>query len=288
MGERIVVAVKGDGPSCAALNWAAERADRGQGQLVLVNVVDDTPADAASDLETRAARRALEALDDERERIRRQFPHLTVTTSLAHGSVLHALRLLSEDCDLLVIGTHKHGMFSGALLGSLSIRIAAAAVCSVAVIPELVPAATSVVVGVDDTPESQIAADFAAREASAMGDDLIMVCAGYVANPLLTDLVPPVLPGRERAQILARISERVLQLIPTLSVRTRVMDGPAQRALLDVARTARLLVVGHRRQSKLSQLFEGSVSWDVLLGMSTPVVVARDSVIVDTDSSAQS
>jgi nucleotide-binding universal stress UspA family protein len=278
VNERILVAIDGSRPSRAGLDWSVERVRNSGGQLTLVNVVDDTLAGFSRDVESRVARRVMNSLDTERARIEREFPKLHVTTQLAYGSVWRTLRDLSAHFDLLVIGTHKNGILKGTFLGSLGIRIAATAACSVAIIPQDAPSGRSVVVGVDETAESWTACEFAALQAHDADSELIIVCAGYVANPLFEDLVPPVLPAKERARIVARASERVLERFPTLSVQTRVMDGPPDQALLDTARDAGLLVVGHHKRSKIAQFFERSVAQDVLIGMSTPVIVVHHSM----------
>jgi nucleotide-binding universal stress UspA family protein len=274
--ERIVAAVDGSRPSRAALDWALERARRQHGLVTLVNVVEDTLGGTAPNVEARLARQAINSLEAERARIERESPELNITTELAYGSILQTLKRISENCDLLVIGTHKNGILKGTLLGSLGIRIAAAAACPVAVIPAPAPSGVNVVVGIDDTPESQAAGDFAAREADATGSELIMICAGYIANPLFADLVPPVLPGKERAKILARASERIQRLFPAVSVQTRVVDGPPDEALLDASLDARVLVVGHHHRSTIVNLFGRSVAKDVLVGMTVPVIVVHD------------
>jgi nucleotide-binding universal stress UspA family protein len=274
--ERIVAAVDGSRPSRAALDWALERARRQHGPVTLVNVVEDTLGGTAPNVEARLARQAINSLEAERARIEREAPELNITTELAYGSILQTLKRVSENCDLLVIGTHKNGILKGTLLGSLGIRIAAAAACPVAVIPAPAPSGVNVVVGIDDTPESQAAGDFAAQEADATGSELIMICAGYIANPLFADLVPPVLPGKERAKILARASERIQRLFPAVSVQTRVVDGPPDEALLDASLDARVLVVGHHHRSTIVNLFGRSVAKDVLVGMTVPVIVVHD------------
>jgi nucleotide-binding universal stress UspA family protein len=173
-------------------------------------------------------------------------------------------------------GTHKNGILRQAILGSLGIRLARTAACSVAVIPEAFLAGGSVVVGLDGTHQSQVAAEFAAAEAAATGDELAMVCVDYPSNPLYADLIPPTLPAEERAEILARTSEHVLQLFPHLSIKTCSEEGSPQKILLHAAQDARLLVVGDHRRPGATQLFEGSVAHGVLVGMSVPVVVVHD------------
>lgn len=41
----------------------------------------------------------------------------------------------TENCDLIVLGTHAHGAWSGALLGSVSQRVAGHASCPVLLVP---------------------------------------------------------------------------------------------------------------------------------------------------------
>jgi nucleotide-binding universal stress UspA family protein len=41
----------------------------------------------------------------------------------------------AKDCDLILLGTHAHGAWSGALLGSVSQRVAGHAPCPVLLVP---------------------------------------------------------------------------------------------------------------------------------------------------------
>lgn len=283
MGERITVAVDGSQRSRAALDWAVERAGRGAHKLMLITVIDEALGVEEPYVQEQLERRADDFLRAEHARIAQDFPAITVATELAYGGVARALRHTSEQSDLLVVGTHKNGVLRQAILGSLGIRLARMAACSVAVIPEAFPAAGAVVVGLDGTSQSQAAAEFAAAEAAATRDELVMVCVGYPANPLYADLIPPALPAEERAEIMAQTSEHVLQLFPHLSITTRSEEGSPQKVLLHASQDARLLVVGHHKRSAATQLFEGSVAHGVLVGMSVPVVVVHDKTTSDSD-----
>ncbi|WP_308468535.1 universal stress protein [Rathayibacter soli] len=269
------VAVDGSARSRAAVDWAVERAYRGTRNLRLITVIDEVVGVQEPHLQAQLARRADEFLQAERARVAQNYPSITVATELVYGGVAHALKRASAQCDLLVVGTHKNGLLRQAILGSLGIRMARIAACSVAVIPETVPAGSAVVVGLDSTDQSRTAAEFAAADAAAMGSELVMVCVGYAPNPLYSDLIPPTLPAEERAEILARTSEHLLRLFPQLAIQTRSEEGSPQKVLLQASQDARLLVVGHHDRSAVTQLFEGSVAHGVLVGMSTPVVIVR-------------
>lgn len=63
------------------------------------------------------------------------FPEVTVTTRALVGSPARTLIEMSEDSDLLVVGSRGRGGFSGLLLGSVSQQCVHHATCPVVVIP---------------------------------------------------------------------------------------------------------------------------------------------------------
>ncbi|MEO7007182.1 MAG: universal stress protein [Terrimesophilobacter sp.] len=275
MVEKIVVALDGSAPSESALHWAMERAGRTDASVTLVTVVPDTVATLVPGLPERLAVTARSFIDNARERAQRLAPDVDVAAKVSHGSVLSALSSPAYDADLLVIGTHKHGVIVGAIHGTLSLRLAVAISCSIAVIPETLPAGRHIVVGVDGSDEALFACEVAAAQAIATDSVLLLVCAGYVTNPLFTSLVPPEIASRDHAAVLARAKAHVLERFPKARVQTESIYGSPADALIEASRSARLLVLGHHKRSRLQRLMGGSVHSQVLLDMSIPVLLAR-------------
>jgi nucleotide-binding universal stress UspA family protein len=258
--SRYVVGVDGSSPSRAAADWAIARARIDTTPVVLAHVEEPEGGlmgpDFARD-ELRAGAAALGELADAYEQT-----GVVVDTRLLDGPVATALGEFAEADDLLVIGTHKTGFLHGRVLGSRSVRIAAAARASVAVIPDVdARFRHGVVVGVDDAPDSVSIALQAANEAAERGERLSMVRSLAAGDP-----------GRS-----LRDSDAVAAVraeFPQLELQMRESRRPAAEALLDAARDKALLVVGPG-QADHAGLVIGTVLHDLLLNVNSPVLVAR-------------
>lgn len=130
-----------------------------------------------------------------------------------------------------------------------------------------------IVVGVDGSPGSRAALQWAAEEARLRNARLEAVhCWAY--HPVGTELAfldPAVFEEgastllNEAAADLGDTGEVVLDL--------RLVQGPAARSLLDAAEGATLLVVGARGHGGFSGLLLGSVSQQVVHHAPCPVVI---------------
>src|SRR5712691_3382294 len=103
--------------------------------------------------------------------------------------------------------------------------------------------AASIVVGVDGSPESLTAAEWAAAEAAAT-DASLVVC--HVV-PVLAPDAPEPGPG---AQIAHLTAERARAAAPRLPVEELILAGATSAELLVEAAEARLLVVGKARTDR--------------------------------------
>lgn len=144
-----------------------------------------------------------------------------------------------------------------------------------------------IVVGVDDSPESWSAVQWAAHEATLRGLDLRILSAA-----------PPDDAGRtERAtNLVAEGRSLALSLASELRTETRVVPGDPADALVEAADTAAMLVIGRRARGALADLVLGSVTREVTgRAYGTTVVVrARQEerpggeIVVGVDGSAPS
>ncbi|RKT19602.1 nucleotide-binding universal stress UspA family protein [Streptomyces sp. 1114.5] len=137
---------------------------------------------------------------------------------------------------------------------------------------------STVLAGVDGSPQSTAAARWAAAEAVRRGASLRLVHAW----PWLTDGVssyaePDDLP--EAAQrTLAEAAEAVRARHPELAVQTdAVLDSPID-GLVAAAADAELLVLGSRGRGGFTGLLLGSVSMSVAGRSGVPVIVVREAV----------
>ncbi|MFF3405551.1 universal stress protein [Streptomyces sp. NPDC002742] len=140
----------------------------------------------------------------------------------------------------------------------------------------------TIVVGLDGSPESLAAAEWAACEARRTDAQLRLVHAWlwhpYVYGPLTGVLVPPSSedPEREWAERLPRETAAKLAADhPGLSIAAeRVAEQPVT-ALLAAAENAELLVLGSRGLSGVAGFLTGSVAQAVVSRSRMPVVLVR-------------
>lgn len=206
-----------------------------------------------------------------------------VSVSVGEGSPARHLIELSDDADLVVVGTRGRGGLRSAVLGSTSQQLAHHAPCPVVVVPDSAPSAQNapVVVGVDGSSESQAALTFAAQEASLRQAPLHLVHSWWPA--LVGTLAPdPVALARIREDqsaegtlLLHQARERVLSAHPELVVTQHLDSGTAPMALLNAGASASMVVVGSRGRGGFTGLLLGSVSLAVLHDSRVPVVVVR-------------
>jgi nucleotide-binding universal stress UspA family protein len=291
-GTPIAVGIDGSRSALHAAVWAANEAARRNVPLRLVHAVmvsafayagGIAPPDAFfTELDT-AGRRFL--ADAEAE-VRRSHPHLEVRTGLSHAYPAPALIDASAEARMLVLGSRGLGGFTGLLVGSTAVALAAHGHCPIAVVRgprpgEPPPATGPVVVGVDGSPTSEGAVALAFEEAAVRGVSLVAVhtWTDYssdvdyaMAQMALVDL-DQVATGQE-----AMLAERLAgwqEKYPDVTVhRVIARDHPA-RHLLEQAAAAQLMVVGSRGRGGFTGMLLGSTSQALIHHAPCPVLVAR-------------
>ena len=134
--DRDVIVVGVDGSPCSleALRWAARQAELTGAELHAVmawslpEIYGYVPRDFAG--ETR------EALADAIQQALGAPPRVPVIAQVVEGHAAEALIDASRGAQLLVVGSHGHGSFTGMLLGSVSQHCVGHAHCPVVVIRE--------------------------------------------------------------------------------------------------------------------------------------------------------
>lgn len=276
MVERVIVAVDGGPASRAALDWALDRARTVPLRLELTTVVELgwSPVGAPDDDFQPAYERALA---DAARYVEQSFPELKATSIVRRGVPVDELVRASAEADLIVIGTNKTGVLVGAVHGTLPLRLAAHALCTVAVVPaDWAAGGNSVVVGIEDDVAMDAPLAVAAAEAELRAVPLKLVHAWSIPATLGVDFgasVPFNALIEAHDEILARALDRVRSTHATLASSTVLMQGAAAPALVEVARSAAVLVVGTHGRGAMAGLILGSVSHDVLLNMPCPVLV---------------
>lgn len=145
--KMILVGVDGSPASRKALEWAGDEAVRHKSELVLLTAYLAPPPPpssggisptvspheaAGSEEATRdtAKRLLMDAIRD----VLGEDPPVVVHPRVIEGNAAKLLIDLSEDADVLVVGSRGYGGFAGLLLGSVSQNVAAHAKCTVVVV----------------------------------------------------------------------------------------------------------------------------------------------------------
>src|SRR5256885_12879461 len=135
-----------------------------------------------------------------------------------------------------------------------------------------------VVVGVDGSPDSRVAADYAAREAFRRGLPLRLVHglqppAAYSFGALVAIDLSAVL--RDLRTMLDTVAADLRVRYPSLERTTEVPAGDPAGVLIEESRTATLVVVGSRGLGGIRGMLAGSVSAQVAAHAHAPVIVVR-------------
>ena len=248
MAETIVLALNGGTGSGTALDWVIERTRTIRVSLELTTVIDlaRLPTTITKD---RVLPAYEQMLMDAASRVRRDAPTVQVMTSVRRGAPCQELLIFAADADLLVIGTREA---AGSHYGTLRHQIAAGVSCPLVIVPTDWTPCNGSVGGVDDDETSQLAVDFAAREAERLGRELSVVHAWHIPTLLaLGWLSAGASPYDEirmaHAEVLAGVVEQVRAEHVTVVVRDTLEHGSAALALTDAAEHAEMVVVGNPR-----------------------------------------
>lgn len=277
----------------AAVWWAAREAGSRQLPLVLVHVftwpfAEYTPirmpggGDGGS---TEPVQQALRrALDDLVEGCHQIAPELEIRTELRNGDPAHELGALSDEAELLVLGGPVGDQDPG--IGSTSAELVTRRSSSPVVVVRGDPqrgASGPVVVGVDGSPVSAAAVEFAFAYAWRHRRELVAVHAwsDLPLEPFAQVDSWDTAWGEVRGQAeevlaggLAGYGERY----PDLVVRREVVPEKPAAALFREVAEGGLLVVGSHGRGRIRRALLGSVSHAAVNRAPAPVVVVRTGV----------
>lgn len=296
MGGAVVVGVDGSEPSRRAVRWAAREARLRGAPIRLVHawlwpmyhVPLGPPPGAPPEAGLRNQAQAV--LDAARHEVAQAEPEVPVETVLEVAEAAGALLRHAHGAELVIVGDRGLGGFSGLLLGSVGIHVAAHAPCPVVVVRGRTDrsdtsepgreqgAVAPVVVGVDGSAGSDTALGYALEEADLRGAPLVAVHAWSYPAPVGVDLPWGFDDGaaeRHAEQLLDDAVSRWTAKYPQVEVIRRLNPSRPSAALVDESARAQLVVVGCRGRGALRGLLLGSVSHAAIHHAECPVMVVR-------------
>ncbi|MET9903648.1 universal stress protein [Streptomyces sp. NPDC006446] len=287
----LVVGIDGSDSSLLAVDWAVDEAVRHRLRLHLVHAsrwetyegVQPSFSTGRSAEEVMAQHIVASCV----ERARRRDPEVNVSGEALAEDAVSALLRVGPEAYALVTGSRGRGEIAGMLLGSVSLAVAARAVCPVMVIrgaeSNRLGGLGRVVVGVGAAAGGAGAVRFAFREAQARGCGLTAVRAWRnpsqepVDHMLLADDAARLREERATAGLDDALREAVREH-PRVDVRRRTVEGPTHRVLLEAAAQADLVVVGAQRRHGHFGLQLGRVAHTLLHHSECPVAVVPQPV----------
>jgi nucleotide-binding universal stress UspA family protein len=284
----IIIAVDGSAESDAALSWAAREASIRHEHVTLMHVVQPVALGWPVSPEQTAVTEWQQ--DNARHVIDRARGGLSAALGQPHpvdfrAEVLYAhpvdaLVDASKDARMIVVGSHGRGALGRLLLGSVSKGVVEHAHCPVAVVhtdeaPAPVHPKAPVLLGVDGSPASEAATEWAFDEASRRGVELIALHAwsDVAVFPILgMDWRTYQGQGEELlAERLAGWQERY----PDVHVNRRLVCDTPAHWLLEESQNAQLVVLGSHGRSGFARMRLGAVSAAVAQLAKVPVIVVR-------------
>lgn len=272
MDDVVIVAVNGGPGSTAALAWALQWTRHTEQPLLVCTIFDaelfqPSAVEPGRDEVLRRARADVERLD----------PSARPEYRVLFGRPRDVLVDLSEDAAMIVLGAHEDEPVIGPFHGTLPLRVADRASCTVVVVPsDWSGRRGNVVVGVDYETDDE-AIRFGVLAARASGAPLELVhgwqAVGYAAGGYYSwfETTEPIIEDAEND--LREIAEPIRRAHPDLPLTTLAAEGRGADVLLDRAEFAELLVVGTHRRMAVVGMMLGSVSHDLIVNLPCPVAV---------------
>ncbi|MFD0259159.1 universal stress protein [Kitasatospora indigofera] len=286
MTQHLLAGVDGSPQSTAAARWAAGEAVRRGIPLRLVHArtwLDNIHADPSRPTDVRTL--TLRMLSDARAEILRSHPELEVHTELiGGGEPVDELAEAATGAELLVLGSRGFGGFSGLLVGSVGLAVAARCEVPTVLVRDTEgerpgdPRAREVVLGVDSHSPSFDVIDFAFQQAARLGTVLRAV-HGWTPPAVwgYAGWVPPQAEADQfrtiETELLAEALTGWREKYPDVVLVEDCRIGTGASALVDLSADAALVVVGRRRRPHHAGMRIGPVAHAVLHHAQAPVAV---------------
>ena len=278
--ERVVVGIDSSDNAARAADWAGREAVGRGLALHLVHALDLPGAvgkliepDGYAKARHTAGEKLLSTIT---AALREQYPALIVTSEVSEAGAAESLVALSGNAKLVVTGTRGHGGFAGMLLGSVSLKVAAHALCPTVVVrgEQAGNPLDEIVLGIEpDQAEAPVR--FAFETAAELGAAVMAVRVwwphtGYGGYCVAEDLEDRGVG--EKADLIALL-KAVREDYPDVHVSTETIRGNPVPMLIGAAQGSRLLVVGSHDQHGPLSVGVGYVVQGLLAHSPTPVAV---------------
>ncbi|MEV0692954.1 universal stress protein [Streptomyces sp. NPDC050388] len=277
----IVVGVDPDPGRRAALAWAADEADRRRLPLLLV-LAQNVPIPGHRPTGGRPSweewNEALHATGDSVLKeavafVESRYPQLPVSGLLAEGHPAWVLREQAQNAPMIVLGSwHLSPLRELFTSAAVTLPLIAHAPCPVVTVPEsehITQEPPYFVVGVDGSPHSAAAADFASEEAALRG---AILRALYVRHPPRLGVLDEDAAVQECRRLLSETVAGLTAAHPEVELHHEVVTGHPVQVLATASEHALGLVVGTRGHGGFTGMLLGSVSQGVLHHARCPVI----------------
>jgi nucleotide-binding universal stress UspA family protein len=285
-GAAVVVGVDGSESSMAAVRLAARLAAERDRPLRVVHAfiwpqlhvpLGPSPEGPPEGGFTNAAARIVSDAVAEATRVE---PKIGVTGEVIDGSASPVLLGEAADAAMVVLGDRGLGGFTGLLIGSVAIQMAAHAACPVIVMRGTAELDRDILVGVEGRVEEEAALAFAFDEAARRGVGVRALHA--YTHPVAAepgDMLPLVYSEEEllaeESAVLAEALAGWRERYPEVNVTRLVVRGRPGKVLVQATDRVSMVVVGSRGRGGFAGLLLGSVSQVLLHHAACPVVVVR-------------
>ncbi|WP_344370983.1 universal stress protein [Agromyces tropicus] len=276
MFTQVVVGWDGSRNAEAALRWAAAQDDRAP-----LHVVHAVPgADTSSEYLRATGELSAARVDliDRIDQLREEHPGRSITTETVHGRAEKELAARLGHSALVVVGASQSGHETAWTLGA---RLAGRrGNGSVAVIPpdwDVVPR-EAIVVGVDGSAESRAAIRIGVDEAARTGEPLELVHAWVVPTSWNSAYVEYLGDVSLMEEMRRDLLDEAVGFARELGADPigRLERGSAAAILGEATETARAVIVGSHAAGGMVRFLLGSVSHDLLLSATGPVIVVGE------------
>ncbi|MET8551519.1 universal stress protein [Micromonospora zamorensis] len=282
----VVVGVDGSEPALRAVRLAATEAARRQRPLRVVHgfiwPLLHVPVSPAPDAPPGGGLRhqAEELIEAAVAEAEATVPGLSISGEIIDGEAAAVLVGESPTAALIVLGDRGLGGFSALVVGSVAVQVAAYADCPVLVTRGEQRPDEPVLVAVDGSAASRLAADFAAETAVSRGVPLVAMHAyRHPGSSGPGDMQPLVYDEAElhgeQERMLAEWLTGLTEQYPTVRLTCRAVRGRPGAVLAEASRSAQLVVAGGQGRGEVSGLLLGSVSQSLLHHAHCPVAVVR-------------